>query len=60
MSLDTHRKCFTVWVDGTEVNDHYLTEEKAVELAQEYIDDGYTDKGSVIVEYVKEQDIKND
>ncbi len=34
-------KRFTVWVDGTEVNDYYLTEEQAEILAEVWIDDGY-------------------
>ena len=41
---------FTVWVGGVEVNDYYLSRDKAYKLAQEYIDDGYDD---VIVEEVK-------
>lgn len=42
---------YTVWVGGVEVNDHLLTKEKADELAQEYIDDGYDD---VVVDKVEE------
>ena len=35
--------CYTVWVGGVEVNDHYLTKEKATALADEYMSDGYDD-----------------
>lgn len=34
---------YTVWVGEFEVNDYYLTKERAEALAQEYIDDGYDD-----------------
>jgi len=44
-------KVYTVWVDGTEVNDYYLTKEQAETLAEEYLDDGY-DKESVVIEKV--------
>ena len=40
-------KLFTVWVGGVEVNDYYLTLEKAEELAKEYEMNGYDD---VIIE----------
>jgi hypothetical protein len=36
-------KRFSVWVGGEEVNDYYLTEEEAKNLAFEYEDDGYDD-----------------
>ncbi len=36
-------KEYTVWVGGTEVNDFLLTKEKAEELAESYIEDGYDD-----------------
>lgn len=36
-------KLFTVWVGGVEVNDYYLTLEKAEELAKEYEMEGYDD-----------------
>ena len=36
-------KKYSVWVGGVEVNDYYLTEEKANELADEFINDGYDD-----------------
>ena len=34
---------WTVWVGGGEVNDNYLTEDKAKELAIYFIADGYGD-----------------
>ena len=34
---------WTVWVGGSEVNDNYLTEDKAKELAVYFIADGYDD-----------------
>jgi hypothetical protein len=46
-------KCYTVWVGGTEVNDHYLDRDGALRLAQLYIDDGYDD---VNIEEVKEKE----
>ena len=42
---------YTVWVGGVEVNDFYLTKEKAERLAEEYKIDGYDD---VFVENVGE------
>lgn len=36
-------KEYTVWVGGTEANDHYLTRVEAQALANEYISDGYVD-----------------
>lgn len=36
-------KTYIVWVGGIEVNDHYLTEEEAKNLADEYLDDDYDD-----------------
>lgn len=41
-------KSYSVWVGGTEINDHYLTREEAADLAQEYIDQDYDD---VRIEY---------
>ena len=41
---------FTVWVGGVEVNDYYLTEEEAENLAEEYRNDGYDD---VVIEEVE-------
>ena len=40
----------TVWVGGVEVNDYYLSKEKAENLAEEYREDGYTD---VVIELIK-------
>ena len=40
-------KTYTVWVGGSEVNDHYLNKETADALALEYAEAGYDD---VIVE----------
>ena len=34
---------WTVWVGGAEVNDNYLTRDKAKELAVYFIADGYDD-----------------
>ena len=36
-------KEYTVWVGGMEVNDHYLTKESALKLADEYLAEGYED-----------------
>jgi hypothetical protein len=41
---------WTVWVGGGEVNSHYLTREKALEIAQIWKDKGYDD---VIAEEIK-------
>lgn len=41
---------YTVWVGGVEVNDTYLSKQKADELASEYIEEGYDD---VHVEKIK-------
>lgn len=32
---------FTVWVDGVEVNDHYVGEQTAKNLARMFLDEGY-------------------
>ena len=45
---------YTVWVGGTEVNDHLLSKDKAEKLAKEYTDDGYDD---VIVEKIIPQSL---
>ncbi len=46
-------KKFTVWlVDGDEVNDHYLTEEQAEKLAEEYREAGY----EVQIEEIQDED----
>lgn len=34
---------YSVWIGGTEVNDHLLTKEDANKIAQEYIDESYDD-----------------
>ena len=34
---------WTVWVGGDEVNDYYLTKDKAKDLAMDFIADGYDD-----------------
>ena len=34
---------YTVFVGGTEVNDHYLTWDCAVKVRRRYIEDGYID-----------------
>ena len=36
-------KGWSVWVGGTEVNDYYLTYERAKEIHKEYTDEGYDD-----------------
>ena len=38
---DIMTKRYNVWVGGVEVNNYEMTLEKAEDLAQEYIDDGY-------------------
>ena len=45
-------KKYTVWVGGTEINDHYLTKQQASELTELYISMGYDD--------VTIEEIKND
>ena len=34
---------YSVWVGGVETNDHHLTREQAVQVANEWRADGYTD-----------------
>ena len=46
----SNSKTYTVWVGGVEVNDYYLTFERASELADEWVDDGYDD---VVIEKVE-------
>ena len=36
-----NKKCYSVWVGGMEVNDYYLTKDKAIILADEYKNEGY-------------------
>jgi len=38
-----NKKCYSVWIGGIEVNDYYLTKNKAIILANEYINEGYDD-----------------
>jgi hypothetical protein len=45
----TNDSQWSVWVGGGEVNDFYLTEQEAENLANQFINDGYND-----VEYRKE------
>lgn len=48
-------KVYTVWVGGTEVNENYLSKNKAFDLLKKYEDDGYDD---VQIEKVFEAEIK--
>ena len=41
---------YTLWVDGSEVNDHYLTLEEVKALEEEYTSNGYLD---VVIEIVE-------
>jgi len=34
---------YSVYVGGCEINDYYLTKSEAIELQEEYINDGYCD-----------------
>jgi len=36
-------RAYSVWVGGTEVNDHLLTLKSAEIMAQKWVDDGYDD-----------------
>ena len=36
-------KKYSVYIGGVEVNDYLLTKDKACDLADEYIEDGYDD-----------------
>jgi len=36
-----NKKCYSVWVGGMEVNDYYLTKDKAIILADEYKNESY-------------------
>lgn len=36
-------KVYSVWVGASEVNNFYLTKQDAIDLAEEYKDDGYDD-----------------
>ena len=35
------KKVYSVWVDGQEVNDEYLTKKEADELFNDYVEKGY-------------------
>lgn len=37
------RRWYTVWVGAVEVTDYYVTLDNALELAEAYKQDGYTD-----------------
>tara|TARA_Y100001937_G_scaffold2912_1_gene3787 strand:- start:1267 stop:1416 length:150 start_codon:yes stop_codon:yes gene_type:complete len=45
-----NKKEYTIWVGGTEINDHHLTKKQALNLAKLYINMGYDD---VIIERVR-------
>jgi hypothetical protein len=36
------RKAYSVWVDGKEVNDRWLTYKEASDLADKCVEDGYS------------------
>lgn len=38
-----NQKIYSVWVGSNEVNNYYLTKEDAIDLADDYKDDGYDD-----------------
>lgn len=40
-NADADKECWSVWVNGGEVNDVLLTLAEAEELAQEFRDNGY-------------------
>lgn len=40
--MDT-KQIYSVWVDGGEINDHYLNWSEAFKLAQSWKDKGYDD-----------------
>lgn len=39
----SNEKIYSVWVGASEVNWYYLTKQDAIDLAEEYRDDGYDD-----------------
>jgi hypothetical protein len=47
-----NKKSWSVWVGGSEVNDHYLTLPEALTLAYDYRQGGYTD---VLVELERQE-----
>ena len=40
--MSDERKAYSVWVDGKEVNDHWLTYEEASDLADKCVRDGHS------------------
>jgi hypothetical protein len=42
-AIDRREREFTVWVGGVEVNEYYLTKENALNLADQFKEDGYDD-----------------
>lgn len=47
--MTNEKTIYSVWIGGIEINDTYLTKDKAEEIAAAYIEDGYTD---VIIEQI--------
>jgi len=47
---------YIVYVGGLEVNDYYLSKEKAIELSDEYLDDGYDDVEIVNIDDIDAKD----
>ena len=43
LNRDDKEKLFSVWVGDGEVNDYKLTQQEALRLANEYLDNGYDD-----------------
>lgn len=41
--MTTKQVVWSVWVDGAEVNDHYLTRREAQDLADEFMGEGFKD-----------------
>ena len=41
--MENNKSTYTVWVGGVEVNDYYLTQESALQIARAWIDQGYDD-----------------
>ena len=42
-AMTTKQVVWSVWVDGAEVNDHYLTRREAQDLADEFMGEGFKD-----------------
>ena len=38
-----NKNIYSVWVGANEVNNYYLTKQDAIDLAEEYEDNGYDD-----------------